>query len=248
MNDEFDARGLKEGLSINWNEMYPMPDFSNKRRIFRFEDGIERVDLGKSSGYWLLPGGRRCISEFRVDRLGQVYETYIFSAIDIVPCDPQILFQHVKAAHTEYEHDPDMKLSATQILDDQDNAFWAVDARIADRTQLYRKRQPFWKWFKTREAPITMWSLYQTYRAAQKDKTPFILIEGETGDPSWGDSDVFKTVLIESEAELAHRLAALPNKIPASTYARFNEGVIDTRDLCRPLNESVYTLAKNWMV
>lgn len=237
---------VEDGSETMPNERYPMPDFSNKRRIFRFKDGIERVDLGKSSGYWLMYDGRRCISEFNVDRLGQVFETYIFSTIDIATCHPRILFQQVKAAHTSYEHDTDMKLSAKQIHDDHDTAFWALDVRIADRVHVYRKRQPFWKWFKTREIRITMWSLFQSYRNAQHNKTPLLLIEGETGDPSWGDSDVFKIVPVASDFELAQRLSALPNKAPTANYAKFNEGIIDARDLDRPFNESVYTLAQNW--
>lgn len=246
MSEEFDDLDLEEDPENEPSEKYPMPDFSNKARIFRFEPGVERVDLGKSSGYWLMSDRRRCISEFSVDRLGQVFETYIFSTIDIGPCDPRFLFQQVKAAHSSYEHDPDMKLSATHVLDDHGNEFWALDVRIADRIQVYRKRQPFWQWFKTRDIRIVNWSLFQSYRTAQKYKTPFLLIEGETGDPSWGDSDFFRCLPVASAPELRQRLDALPNKAPISNYAKFNEGIIDARDFDRPFNESVYTLAKDW--
>ncbi len=246
MTDEFEDLDLEEDPDKEPNERYPIADFSDKLRAFRFEPGIERVDLGKSSGYWLMPNRRRCISEFSVDRLGQIFETYIFSTIDIGQCDPRFLFQQVKAAHCTYEHDPDMKLSATQVLDDHKNEFWALDVRIADRIQIYRKRQPFWKWFNTREIRIVMWSLFQSYRTAQKHKTPFLLIEGETGDPSWGDSDLFKSIPIATESELRQRLDVLPNKAPTSNHTKFNEGIIDARDFDRPFNESVYTLAPDW--
>ena len=173
MSSECDDLNLEENLAKKPNEKYPLPDFSNRVRIFRFEPGVERVDLGKSSAYWLMPNGRRCISEFSVDRLGQVFETYIFSTIDIEPCDPKFLFQQVKAAHLSYKHDPDMKLAATQLFDDHENMFWALDVMIADRVQVYRQRLPFWRWFKTREIRITMWSLYDAYRTAQQKRLRF---------------------------------------------------------------------------
>ncbi len=247
MSDEFDDLDLEEDPDNEPNEKYPLADFSNKSRVFRFEPGVDRVDLGKSSAYWLMANRRRCTSECSVDRDGQIFETYFFSTLDMAQCDPRMFFQQVKAAHQKYEHVPDMQLSASIVSDDHDNEFWALDVRIADRQQLHRKRQPVWYWFKTRQIRITMWSLYQSYQMAQKNKTPFLLIEGETGDYSWGDSDVYKSVPIASEDALASVLSARPNKPPTGTYKRFNQGVIDARDFDRPFTESVYTLAQNWV-
>lgn len=249
MGDDFDDMDLQEDPAREPNEKYPLADFSNKIRNFRFEPGVDRVDLGQmGSGYYLMPNRRRCISEHSVDRLGQIFETYFFSTRDLGRCNPRILFQHVKAGHLNYEHDPDIKMSVDTVRDDNGNEFFALDVLIANRYQLFRKRPPAWWPFHHRRIPIQMWSLYQMHRQAQIERKPFVLIQGQTGDYSWGDSDVFKTVLIASEGGLADALNVRPNSDPYETYTDFNHGVVDARDLDQPFNERNYTLAKDWKV
>lgn len=246
MEDEFDDLDLGEDPDDEPNEKYPLANFSKKTRKFRFEPGVERVDLGQMySGYYLMPNGRRCISEHSVDRSGQIFETYFFSPLELEQCAPRILFQQVKAGHGSYEHDPNIKLSLNTVQDSNENEFFALGVLIADRYQLFRKRPPVW-WPFHQRIPIHMWSLYQTHRQAQLEGKPFVLIQGQTGDFSWGDSDVYKTVSIASEAGLADALNARPNSEPHETYTDFNHGVVDARDPDQPFNESIYTLAKDW--
>lgn len=247
MHDEFDDLDLEEHPEDEPNEKYPIADFSKKARNFRFEPGVNRVGLGQmGSGYYLMPNGRRCISEHSVDRAGQIFQTYFFSTIDMGQCDPRIMFEHVKAGHINYEHDPDIKMSVDVVEDDNGNEFFALDVLIADRYQFYRKRPPAWWPFGKQRIPIQMWSLFQTHRQAQVERKPFVLVQGQTGDYSWGDSDFFKTILIASEAGLSDALNARPNSAPRETYTDFNHGVIDARDPDQPFNESIYTLAKDW--
>lgn len=246
MDDEFDDLDLEEDPDNEPDEKYPQPNFSNKTRKFRFEPGVDRVDLGQMfSGYYLMPNRRRCISEHNVDRSGQIFETYFFSTLDLERCDPRILFQHVKAGHRHYDHDPDIKISLNTVQDCTGHEFFALAVLIADRYQLFRKRPPVW-WPFQKRIPVHMWSLYQTHRKAQRERKPFVLIQGQTGDCSWGDSDVFETVMVASEAGLADALNALPNTEPLESYTDFNHGVVDARDPDQPFNESIYTLAKDW--
>ena len=247
MNDEFDDLNLEEGPSNERNEKYPIADFSNKARQFRFEPGIDRVDLGRmGSGYYLMPGGRRCISEHSVDRSGQIFVTYFFSTIDLGQADARILFQHVKAGHIDYEHDPDLKISLRTVDDDNENEFFALDVLIADRYRHYRRGAPAWWPYGSQRIPIQMWSLYQFHRKAQIEGKQFLLIQGQTGDASWGDSNTYRSIPIVSEAGLFDALNARPNVEPHETYSDFNHGVVDARDMDQPFNESLYTLAKDW--
>ena len=247
MDEEFDDPDLAEDPSKEPNEKYPIADFSNKARQFRFEPGVERVDLGRmGSGYYLMPGRRRCISEFSVDRSGQIFVTYFFSTIDLGQCDPRILFQNVKAGHINYEHDPDIKFTVDTIRDDAGNEFFALDVLIADRNRQYRQRAPAWWPYGSKRIPIQMWSLYQSHRKAQNEGKSFLLVKGQTGDASWGDSTTYRSIPIVSEAGLFDALSARPNIEPHDTYADFNHGVVDARDMDQPFNESQYTLAKDW--
>lgn len=227
-------------------EDYPLAVFSSKKRYFRFETGVDRVDLGCCSGYWTMAGGRRCISEHSVDRAGQIFETYFFSNEGITDQGPKALFEAVKSAHRAYEHDPDIAVSARTVADDEGRSFWALDVLIADHDRVYRVRQPFWQAYFRKDIPISMWSLYQTYGKAQRSQIPFLLLRAETGDSSWGDREIYKSVPIGSQAELEASLGSLPNKAPLDTYAVFNHSVVDARDLARPFNESVFTLAVDW--
>lgn len=227
---------------------YPIAKFSANSRVYKFCEGVEQVDLGRSSAYWVMQDQRPCISEHSVDRSGQIFETYFFSNQGMTDNSDVDLFAAVKAAHKTYTHDLDIEYSARTVTDDHQHTFWSLSVKIADNQRLYRDRKPFWKWYETPEPGISLWSLYQTYCKAQRKQIPFILIEGETGDPSWGDRDIYKTVLMGSEEELRQRLNALPKVSPPDNYVKFNQGVIDARDPDRPFNESAYTLAKDYEI
>lgn len=248
MRDDLDDIDLEEYPEDEPDERYPIAEFKNKTRLFQFGPGVDRVDLGGMiSGYYLMPGRRRCISECSVDRSGQIFETYFFSTLNLNPCDPRLMFQHVKAGHLSYDHDPEIKLDLTKVEDDNGHSFWALDALIADRNRRYRKRLPVWWPYHRSDIHMNMWELYQAHRKAQIENIEFLLIRGQTGDPSWGDSDFYKCISCRREGNLRDALQAMPSSAPRQTYTNFNHAVIDARDPNQPFNESVFTLANAWV-
>lgn len=227
--------------------MFPIADFSRKPRIFRFDSSHSRVDLGHCSGYWNLFDGRQCISEHSADRFGNIYETYFFSSAALEDQSSDVLFEHVKAAHTGYEHDPDISVTSTIVKDSLDQSCWAIDVCIASATRLFRRRPPHFQFYGLPAIPIApAWSLIERYREAQEASIPFILVAGETGSASWRDSDSYSLVNLKNEAELKARLAKYPSQPPNADYSQFNLGVIDARDKQQPFNEAVYSSAADW--
>ncbi|MEQ8205922.1 MAG: hypothetical protein RIA65_07090 [Woeseia sp.] len=227
--------------------MFPIADFSRKPRVFQFDGSRSRVDLGHCSGYWNLFDGRKCISEHSADRFGNIYETYFFSSAGLEDQSSDALFEHVKAAHTAYEHDPDISATSAIVIDSLDQSCWAIDVCIASATRLFRKRPPHFQFYGLPTIPIApVWGLIERYREAQKASIPFILVAGETGSASWGDSDTYSLIYLKSEAELEARLAEYPSHMPTADYCQFNLGIIDARDKQQPFNEAVYCLAADW--
>lgn len=227
--------------------MFPIADFSLKPRVFRFDSTHSRVDLGHCSGYWSMFDGRKCVSEHSADRFGNIYETYFFSSIGLEEQSSDVLFEQVKAAHTAYEHDPDISVTSTIVKDSLDQLCWAVDVCIASAARLFRKRPPHFQFYSLPTIPIApVWTIIERYRDAQQTSIPFILIAGETGSASWRDSDSYSLVNLKNEAELKARLAKYPAHIPTSDYSQFNLGIIDARDNQQPFNEAVYCPAADW--
>ena len=226
---------------------FPMPDFSIKRRVFRFEATNTRVDTGRCSAYWTMADGRKCISEYTVDRQGNLYETYFFSSEGIEALSPKRLFERVKDSHLSYEHDPDIELIAKMILDSAGQNMWSVDVCIAKEAQLLRTRPPYFLFYHKPNIPIVpTWSLICAYREAQNKSVPFILVQGDTGSASWRDRETYILIGVENEALLNNQLRAHPCKVPIEDYKTFNLTVIDTRDLQQPFNEDVCTAAAQW--
>lgn len=226
---------------------HPLPDFSTKPRIFQFKTGANRTDVGHCSGYWVLGDGRRCVSEITLDRSGRIFETFFFAKTGLEQMNPHQLFQQVKAAHLNYDHDPDLAYHASEMEDDHGEIFWAVDICIAEKARLIRKRKPFFEFYTKPDVPMSLrWPAMRDYFEAQQTQIQFLLLEGETGSPSWGDSDFHKLIPIESLAALEARLRENPVRIPSDDYRKFNLGIIDARNPDQPFNETVYHLAENW--
>lgn len=226
---------------------HPLPDFSSKTRVFEFKPGVDRTDVGRCTGYWLLKDGRRCVSEISLDRAGHIFETYFFSKIGLEHLTEQQLFEQVKAAHLNYDHDPALTYCVSEVEDNCGEIFWVVEICIAEKTKLLRHRKPFFKFYARPDLPQSLrWPAMRGYFEAQQTQTPFLLLEGETGSPSWGDSNFHKLTQIESLALLETRLREKPVREPVEDYRKFNLGIIDARNPDQPFNETVYHLAENW--
>lgn len=223
-----------------------LPNFDKKSRSFRFNDGDERVDLGRCSAYWTMVDGRPMISEHTTDRDGNIVETYFFAKNGLEDQSPDTLFSSVKAAHKSYEHDPSIEFSAFTTVDDNDMALWAVDVLIANKRHVIRERPPFFKFYGDWQLPLTPWPVLQDYRQAQWAGNSFLVIEGETGSASWRDSDIYKLVPAKDEQSLNAQLNKYPCKMPKEDYANFNFAVIDARDSEQPFNQSVCFRAADW--
>lgn len=226
---------------------YQLPNFDKKQRCFRFQEKVERVDLGRCHAYWTLEDGRPCISEHTVDRNDAVFETYFFERLSDEHQDPATLFSKVKTGHNDYEHDPEIVISSSALCDDNSMPVWAVDVLIAKRQKLFCKRPPFFKFYGDWQLPILPWDVMTLYQQAQYAGIEYLIIEGETGSASWRDSDTYKLVPAKDTETLKAKLSALPNKMPLDDYSKFNMGIIDASDLNQPFNEGVCSPAQQWL-
>ncbi|MDA8584827.1 hypothetical protein N9L47_01005 [Rhodobacteraceae bacterium] len=229
--------------------MVPIADFSNKKRVFKFCGGNTHVDLGRCSGYWTMPDGRRCVSETSIDRSGRIFETYFFALQGLENKSAQDLFELVKAAHLNYEHVSDIGLSTHIVADRTGTRFHALVVCIADAQNLFRMRPPTFRFYYSPDIPLGMrWTALDQYRQCQVAKLPFLVIEDQSGSPSWGDSTFYRIATVASVSELKSKLQAVPSSEPAGDYSNFNLGVIDARDLDQPFNETVYSLTPKWLL
>ncbi|WP_223428766.1 hypothetical protein [Tateyamaria pelophila] len=227
--------------------MLPVADFSDKERVFRFSDSNARVDLGRSTGHWIMQDDRKCISELSIDRAGCIFETYFFAQQGLEDTSVQALFELVKAAHLNYDCVSDIGITARVVADRTGTPFHALDVCIADADSLFRKRPPFFEFYQSPNIPRRIrWNALEQYRQYQRSALPFLLIEGTTGSPSWGDSNSYRIVPVDSLSELESKLRATPCAEPKDDYSKFNLGVIDVRDPAQPFTEAVYCLATQW--
>ena len=228
--------------------LFPMADFSQKKRTFAFEDTIDRVDLGRCSAYWTMRDGRKCISETSEDRTRNIFETYFFAHQGMETLNADALFAEVKATHnTDYDHDQDIVYSASTVIDDHGRLFWAIDIRIAGATRTFRKRPPFFRFYGDWQIPtIYLWNVVTQYRQAQNVGVQFLVIEGETGSGSWNDRDIYNIIPAKDENALTIQLSTMPNTLPSSDYTKFNFAVIDARNAGQPFNQSVCVRAEDW--
>ncbi|MFT5776995.1 hypothetical protein [Hyphomonas sp.] len=206
-----------------------------------------RVDVGCCTAYWTMQTGHSLVSEISVDRSGHIYETYFVSKRGLEGLTANALLDHVKAAHLNYDHDADIQISACVAEDRLGEIFCALDVCIADKSRLFRKRPPFYQFYQSTDIPLSLrWDAFKRFREAQETQVPFLLIEGQTGSPSWGDSETASMISINSLAQLEARLKAAPCVIPAKDYCTFNLGVLDARNNDQPFNEAAYCLADQW--
>ncbi|MEX6634795.1 hypothetical protein [Hyphococcus lacteus] len=184
-----------------------------------------------------------------IDRSSNIFETYFFSKIGLENLTATQLFDMVKSGHLQYDHDDSIQFAVRSVKDDVGNIFWAVEVLIANSIKLIRKRPPFFEFYEGVDVPQAFrWSALKGYMDAQRNGIPFLLIEGETGSPTWKDSDTHRIVPIGSEAALIEKLKEKPTTLPITDYTSHNLGVIDARDLSRPFNHTTYHPAKHWPV